>query len=172
MPTPAYMTITGATQGDISAGAMSSDSVGTLSNSAHEDKIQVQELDMGVSIPTDPQSGMPTGRRTHKGVRVVKCVDKSSPLLLQAIAKGEQLSTVRIEFYRTAATGAQEHYYTIELSEAALVKYRPFFPNALDPASENYSHMEELVLQYKSIDVTHEVAGTSGSDSWNDENAA
>ena len=166
MPTPAYMTITGATQGDISAGAMSADSVGTLSNKAQEDSIQIQEFELEIAIPTDPQSGQPTGRRVHNGVRVVKYIDKSSPLLMQAIATGEQLTTVGIQFFRTAASGTQEHYYTINLNEASLVKCKPYFPNALDPDSTAYSHMEELHFQYKGIEVTHELGGTSGIDSW------
>ena len=166
MPTPAYMTITGATQGDISVGAMSADSVGTLSNKTQENSIQVQEFELGVEIPTDPQSGQPTGRRVHKGVRVVKYIDKSSPLLMQAIATGEQLTTVGLQLFRTAASGTQEHYYSITLNEASLVKCRPYFPNALDADSTAYSHMEELHFQYKGIEVTHELGGTSGSDSW------
>ena len=167
MPRPAYMTIEGVTQGDISAGGMSTDSVGTLSNSTHENAFQIQEFELGVEIPTDPQSGQPTGRRIHKGARVVKYIDKASPMLLQAIATGEQLTTVGVQFFRTAASGQQEHYYSINLGEASLVTYRPYFPNALDTTSEAYSHMEELTFQYKEIEVTHEVAGTSGGDSWN-----
>lgn len=168
MPTPCYLTLTGATQGDLTSGAMSEDSVGTLSNSAHADAIQIQEIDMAVEIPTDPQSGQPTGRRVHKGVRLVKYVDKSSPLLLQAIASGEQISSAALQFFRTAPTGAQEHYFTIEFVEASIVHYRPFFPNALDEESMAFSHMEEIILTYKTITMTHEVAGTSGSDSWNE----
>lgn len=166
MPTPAYLTITGATQGDISAGALSSDSVGTLSNATHEDSIQIQEFELEVEIPTDPQSGQPTGRRVHKGLRVVKYIDKASPLLLQAIATGEQLTSVGIQFFRTAASGTQEHYYTITLTEASLVRCKPFFPNTLDPDYASYAHLEELHFQYKGIEVTHEVGGTSGSDGW------
>lgn len=168
MPTPAYMTIIGATQGDITAGAMSADSVGTLSNSGQENSIQVQEFEMGIEIPTDPQSGQPTGRRVHKGARVVKYMDKSSPLLMQAIATGEQLTTVEISFYRTSSTGTQEHYYTITLGEASLVSFRPYVPNALDAASSAYSHMEELLFTYKSLDVSHVQGSTSGSDNWNE----
>ena len=92
MPTPAYMTITGATQGDISSGVLAPDSVGTLSNKAQENAIQIQEFELGIEIPTDPQSGQPTGRRVHKGAHVVKYIDKASPLLMQAIATGEQLT--------------------------------------------------------------------------------
>jgi len=166
MPTPAYMTIEGANQGDISSGAMSADSVGTLSVSSHEDTIQIQEFELGVAVPTDPQSGQPTGRRVHTGARVVKYMDKASPLILQAIATGEQLTKVKIEFYRTSTSGSQELYYTVEMEEATLVGLKPYFPNALDSDSANYAHMEELKMTYKKITVTHEVAGTSGGDSW------
>lgn len=168
MPTPAYMTIEGANQGDISSGAMSADSVGTLSVSSQENTIQIQEFELGVTIPTDPQSGQPTGRRMHHGATIVKYMDKASPMLLQAIATGEQLTKVAISFYRTSTTGSQEKYYTVELEEATLVGLRPYFQNALDPDSSNYAHMEELKVTYKRITVTHEVAGTSGSDSWDD----
>lgn len=165
MANPAYLTLEGATQGDISSGGMSSESVGTLSI-ASADQVQVQEFELDVQIPTDPQSGQPTGTRTHKGMRLVKYLDKASPMLLQAISTGETLTTVALSFYRTSAEGQQEHYYTIELTNATLVHYRPYFPMALDPESEPYSHMEELLFKYKGIEVTHEVASTSASDSW------
>lgn len=167
MPTPAYMTIEGANQGDISSGAMSADSVGTLSVSSQENTIQVQEFELGVSVPTDPQSGQPTGRRVHTGCRVVKYLDKASPLLLQAIATGEQLSKVVITFYRTSTSGSQEKYYTVEMDEATMVSLKPYFPMALDSDNSNYGHMEELKITYKKITVTHEIAGTSGGDDWN-----
>ena len=168
MPIPAYATIQGKNQGEISAGSMSVDSVGTLSYKGQEDAIQVQEFELGVEIPTDPQSGQPTGRRIHTGLRLIKYIDKSSPMLLQAIASGEQLETVEIQFFRTSATGTQEHYYTIKIEEATLVRYRPHFPNSLDPDTKGYAHMEELLFQYKAIEMTHVVGGTSGRDSWDE----
>jgi type VI secretion system secreted protein Hcp len=166
MPTPAYMTIEGANQGDISSGASSADSIGTLSKASQENAIQVQEFEMVVTVPKDPQSGQPTGQRVHKGARFVKVFDKSSPLLLQAIATGEQLTKVTAKFFRTAPTGEQEEYYTIELEEAVLTDYRPYFPLALDANNASISHMEEITMSYKKINVTHEIAGTQGGDSW------
>ena len=168
MPTPGYMTVTGATQGDMTSGGMSADSVGTLSKSGQEDTSQILEFELGVDVPTDPASGQPTGSRIHTGMRVVKYTDKASPLLLQAIGTGEQLSTVKVQLYRTASAGGQEHYYTVKLDEATLVKYRPYFPNSLDEDSASYAHMEELIFQYKTITVTHEKGGTSGSDAWDE----
>lgn len=166
MPVPAYMTIEGANQGDMSSGASSADSIGTMSKASQEDTIQVQEFELGISVPTDPQSGQPTGQRIHTGCRVVKVIDKASPLIMQAIATGEQLKTVKIVFYRTAPTGEQEKYYTIDLEEATLVAVKPYFPMCLRSENSSMGHMEELKMTYKKINVTHEVAGTSGSDSW------
>lgn len=168
MPTPGYMTVTGSTQGDMTAGGMSADSVGTLSKSAQEDTAQILEFELGVQTPTDPASGQPTGNRIHTGMRVVKYIDKASPMLLQAIATGEQLSTVEVQLYRTASAGGQEHYYTVTLEEASLVKCRPYFPNALDEDSDAYAHMEELLFMYKKITVTHEKASSSSTDTWDE----
>ncbi len=42
MATPAYMSVTGKKQGLITAGAFSQESVGGISQKAHEDKVMVQ----------------------------------------------------------------------------------------------------------------------------------
>ena len=62
MPIPAYMKITGATQGDISAGASSADSIGALSQKSHEDEIIVQQLTTKVTVGTNLQTGQAAGR--------------------------------------------------------------------------------------------------------------
>ncbi|MFD4840144.1 type VI secretion system tube protein Hcp, partial [Achromobacter sp. NPDC058515] len=42
MPTPAYISITGKTQGNITQGAFTADSVGNVYVEGHEDQILVQ----------------------------------------------------------------------------------------------------------------------------------
>ena len=166
MPTPAYMTLKGETQGDISAGASSADSIGTQSKSSHEDEIQVQGVSGHIFVPTDPQSGQPSGQRVHDSLTVTKVFDKSSALLYQALATGEQITEAVINFYRTAPTGDQEHYFTVKLKQATITDIKTYMPNCLDPANDSFTHMEDVSLSYKEIAWTHEVAGTSGSDSW------
>ena len=65
MPTPAYIKIQGKTQGLITQGAFTADSVGNVFVEGHEDQILVQEIDHLISTPTDPQSGQPSGQRVH-----------------------------------------------------------------------------------------------------------
>lgn len=167
MPIPAYLTLSGANQGDMSSGATGADSVGTMSKSDHENEIQVQAFKLNMTVPKDPQSGQPTGRRIHTGLTFTKVLDKSSPMIMQALATGEQIKTATFKFFRTSSSGEQEHYYTIELEEALVTDVTPWFPNALDPSNSSISHMEDVTLSYKKISETHEVAGTSGSDDWN-----
>ncbi|MFP1764477.1 type VI secretion system effector Hcp1, partial [Lonsdalea quercina] len=56
MPTPCYISIEGKTQGNITAGAFTSDSVGNIYVQGHEDEMLVQEFQHVVTVPTDPQS--------------------------------------------------------------------------------------------------------------------
>ena len=167
MPVPAYMTIEGSTQGDISAGACSPDSIGSMSKKSHADEIIVQSFLGEIMVPKDPQSGQPSGQRVHKGFTINKIFDKSSPLLYQALSTGEQLKVVNLKFFRTAPTGEQEHYFTIEAKEATITSIKTKMPNCLDPANSCFTHMEDVSFSYKEITWTHEVAGTSGTDSWN-----
>jgi type VI secretion system secreted protein Hcp len=141
MPVPAYMTIEGSTQGDISGGACTADSVGSMSKESHKDEILVQSFVGDIMVPKDPQSGQPSGQRVHEGFTITKVFDKSSPLLYQALSTGEQLTKVSLKFFRTAPTGEQEHYFTIEAKEATITALKTHMPNCLEPANRCFTHM-------------------------------
>jgi type VI secretion system secreted protein Hcp len=166
MPIPAYMTIEGATQGDITAGAMSETSVGISFQEDHEDEILVQAFSHNIVIPRDPQSGQPTGQRIHQPMKITKVFDQASPLLFQALTTGERLTSVEIKWYRNTAEGALEHYFTVELEDAIIVDIVAFMPNCLDPSQAHFTHMEEVSFTYSKITWTHEAAGAMGSDNW------
>jgi len=166
MPTPAYMTVEGKTQGNITKDAFTEQSVGNIWQEGHEDEVLVQAFKHSVMIPRDPQSGQPSGQRTHRPVTVTKIFDKASPLLYNALCSGELLPKVQIKWYRTAPTGTQEHYFTIELVDAIIVDMQSYMPNCQDPANEAFTHLEDVSFSYRQITWTHEVASTSGSDDW------
>ncbi len=166
MPTPAYMSIEGSSQGNITQDAFTEDSVGNIWQEGHEDEVMVQAFKHNVMIPRDPQSGQPSGQRTHRPVTVTKIFDKSSPLLYNALCSGELLTNVEIKWYRTSASGTQEHYFTIKLVDAVIVDIQGYMPNCQDPANASFTHLEDVSFSYRSITWNHEVAGTSGSDDW------
>lgn len=54
MSTPAYISIKGKTQGNITQGAFTADSVGNVYQEGHEDQILVQEIEHLVATPHRP----------------------------------------------------------------------------------------------------------------------
>jgi type VI secretion system secreted protein Hcp len=163
MPEPAYMTIEGKTQGNISNGALGAESVGRDSKSAHENEILVQSYKHSIMTPKDPITGQPKGRPVHEYLTVTKPHDKSSPLLYNALCSGEELTKVEIKFMRTSPDGKEEHYFTTKLEGAIVSDIQEYMPNYLELDKRNYPVLEEVTFSYKKIEWTHESAGTAGA---------
>ncbi|MCE1897134.1 Hcp family type VI secretion system effector, partial [Enterobacter hormaechei] len=105
----------------ITAGAFTAESVGNIFVQGHEDEMLVQEFDHIVTVPTDPQSGQPSGQRAHKPFRFTVALNKAVPLLYNALASGEMLTTVELKWYRTSIEGKQEHFFSTKLVDATIV---------------------------------------------------
>jgi len=166
MPTPAYISIEGKTQGPITQGAFTLDSVGNIYQEGHEDEVLVEAFSHTVAVPTDPQSGQPSGDRVHKPVVITKVFDKSSPLMYKALASGEMLPKVEIKWFRTSPEGKQEHYFTTKLEDAIITNITARMPNCQDPSQAHFTHLEDVSFTYRKIIWTHEKAGTEGEDDW------
>jgi type VI secretion system secreted protein Hcp len=165
MPTPAYVSITGSSQGKITSGATTADSIGNIYQDGHADESLVEGFSCEVIIPRDPQSGQPSGQRVHQPSSFTKYFDKASPLMWQALCTGEVLQ-IEMHFYRINTLGVQEHYFTIKWTDAIFVDGKGMLPDVLNPDNSNYGNMETWLYSYRKIEWTHEIAGTSGSDDW------
>jgi len=166
MPTPAYISIQGKTQGNITKGAFTSESVGNIYQEGHEDQILVQEVKHRVTTPTDPQSGQPSGQRVHKPYIFTCALNKAVPLLYQALASGEMLPKVETQWYRTSVDGKQEHFFTTTLEDATVVDITTVMPHAQDATKAEFTQLIDVHLAYRKITWTHDVAGTEASDDW------
>ena len=165
MPVPAWMSIEGEVQGNISSGAGSKDSIGSLTKSAHEDEILVWKWNSGVEQPTDRASGGPSGTRVHEEVRITKMFDKSSPLLYQALCSGEKLTKVEAKFFRIE--GASEtHYFTIKLEDAIVTQIKAWMPNFQDQSQAHLQQMEDVSFRYKKIYWENIANKTTTEDDW------
>lgn len=172
MPNPAYISIQGERQGLITAGTFTEASVGNNWQAGHEDEAIVQSFTHDITLPRDPQTGQPTGQRVHMPFKVVKVFDKCSPLLFSSLTTGEKLPRVELKFYRTAAQGSPEHYFTILLEDAIITNIKNWMPHCQDPAQAHLTNMEEVEFTYRKITKTHVVASTSESDDWRTANLA
>lgn len=166
MATPAFISIHGKTQGHITKGAFTADSVGNVYVEGHEDEILAQEIDHQITTPTDPQSGQPSGQREHKPLTFTSSLSKASPMLYQALATGEALPTVEVKWFRTSVDGKQEHFFTTKLEDATVVEIHTVLPHAQDKDNANYTQLIKTSLSYRKVSWSHVVAGTEASDDW------
>ncbi len=157
MAHPSYMTITGRQQGLISAGCSSQDSIGNKCQTTHLDEIMVLSFQHSMSNVDN------LTRATHEPILITKNVDKSSPLLAQALTNREVLDCV-IAFYRVSASGMQEKFFSLELNGCQLAYLHFDMPHALKQDGDDAQ--EHIAFRYRDIRWTHHIAGTTGSTSW------
>ncbi len=158
MPMPAHMEITGNKQGAI---------LGSCEMEGREETMLVYDMDHTIHIPRDPQSGLPSGKRIHGPLKVVKEFDKASPKIHQALVSGEKLESVIINWYRINPMGEEENYYRHTLETAIIVSARKYMPMAFISKNEPYRHMEEVLFTYDKIKWEWIVGGSVESeDSW------
>jgi type VI secretion system secreted protein Hcp len=157
MPTPTYMSIEGENQGKIDGGC-------TISG--HEKTILVEQFDHVVHIPTDPQSGLPTGKRIHGPFTVTAMIDQATPKIFQALCSGEHLKSVLLEFWAISKQGKDEKYYTTKLEDAVVVKARPWIPMVLQKDNADLQHMIDYSFTYKKCIWTWVKDGIETEDSW------
>lgn len=152
-----YLKVVGKNQGEIQ---------GDCKQSGRENLIIVNEVDHSIEIPRDPHTGLPTGQRIHLPMKITKHLDQASPKLNQACTSGEQLSEVTLQFYRINEKGQEEHYYTVKLENAIIVKMRCYKPMTFLEENKPYKDMEEVYFSYEKIIWTYEPDGVEAEDSW------
>lgn len=81
-----YMTITGKAQGLISTGCSTQDSIGNKCQAAHTDEIMVLSYSHNMANIGN------INKPTHNPIIITKNVDKSSPLLAQALSSREEIN--------------------------------------------------------------------------------
>ncbi len=151
MPFNAYLTLRGQKQGDIKGGA---------TKKGREGSIPLISVAYEVERPLDPASVLPTGKRVHKPITVVKVIDQASPKLLQALVTNEVLTSARIEFWRPVPEVVSP-YFIIVLTNALLAGI------ALAPSGEDVSNeYEQVQFTFQKISWTYPETGDSAEDDW------
>lgn len=170
MPTEIYMSINDP-DACLTEGACSKESIGSFFKSEHDEEALILAFEHKVSVPTNNLTGQVTGTRKHEYLRVTKFIDKSSPLLLNAVTAPTELA-VEFQFFRTpdeTSAGEQVHYYTIALKRAKIVSIETVSPNILDNSFDGYVPYEVVTFTYGQIQADHVVCGTNAIDDWSGE---
>ena len=153
----AYMRIKAGKQGDIKCGVTQKGREGSMAIVAFEHR---------VLMPTDATSGLATGKRQHKPLRITKTIDKASPLLRNALINNETLKEVTIQFFQAAASGQETNYYTITLGNAHIAEIEHRMLDNRVNENRNLLAVEDISFTYDTITWTFTDGGITASDSF------
>lgn len=157
MPMPGYLSITAETQGAIEGEVNLTDREGT---------IEVLACQHTVKVPTSSNYGMSSGGRIHLPISITKVLDRSSPMLQQALCTNELLTEVNIDWYRTDGAGMDEMYYKMKLSNAQITAIHFDVQNTHTREYSERGHLETITMIYDQIIWSHEVDGVEFEDTW------
>lgn len=159
MASDAYLTLKGQKQGDIHGG---------VTQKGRENSILVHGFNNQVSEPLDAASGLPTGKRQHSPITIVKEVDQSSPKLWTALVNNENLTTWVLKFWAAdgTQTGVEKQIYTVTLTNSRIVSVHDFMSDNQNAAQAKLPLQEQVSFTYQKIEWTWTDPATTAADDW------
>jgi type VI secretion system secreted protein Hcp len=157
----AYLKLKGQKQGEIK---------GSVTQKGREGAILVFAVDHSIVSPRDAASGLATGKRLHKPIKITKEVDSASVLLYSALVTNENLTEWEMNFWRpmtrSAGSGSEEQYFTIKLTNANVASVHLVKPNTKDPNLLKLPDYEEIEFTYQKIEWIWTNGGVTAMDDW------
>ena len=144
----AYLKLKGAKQGDIK---------GSVIQKGRENKIMVIAADHGVAFPVSSSSGGGVGKRVHQPFVITKELDKSSPLLYNALISNENITEWELQFWTAglkagAGAGKETQHYTVKLTNARISSIHFVMPNNKVAELSKLNEYEEVAFTYEKIE--------------------
>ena len=158
----AYLTLAAETQGDIK---------GSVSQTGREDSIMVYGWNHQIVSPRDAASGLPTGKRQHKPLKLICEIDKATPLLYNVLVNNENINTFILNMWRPSRTGQEEQFYTVELFNANLASIDVESLNNKIPENMRLPELITYAFTYEKIIWTWQDGGIMAEDDWQAPNA-
>jgi type VI secretion system secreted protein Hcp len=128
-----------------------------------KEHIQISYFQAAVTSPRDPQSGLPTGARQHRGVEVVARNCQGIPRLWNVIFTNENLTSVDISFWSQHASGqaaTQAVYYTCKLKNANILSMDHM------TSDKDGTLYFRIRFTYQTIEYTWVNGGITAEDNW------
>jgi type VI secretion system secreted protein Hcp len=129
---------------------------GSVTQKGREGKIAIIAFDHEIRTPVDLPTGLPTGKTQHGTLTITKELDKSTPLLYQALVQSQTLSDWELQCWRPnlqpGGTGSEQQHYTVKLEGARVVGIKQRMPNNKNPELTRFETYEEVTFSYQSIE--------------------
>lgn len=153
----AYLRLRSETQGEIH---------GSVTQAGREDSIMVIAFEHELISPYDDVSGLPTGKRQHKAITITKEIDKSTPLLLNALINNDNITDWELQFWQPSKAGKEVQFYTIKLVNASISGIRQEMLNNKYPENMQHKEREHITFYYQKIEWIWVDGGISAEDDW------
>jgi type VI secretion system secreted protein Hcp len=120
-----------------------------------EGSIEVLSFNHALHVLADSCTGKLMGGRVHDPIVIVKEIDRSSPVLYMAVARGKTFRSGVLRWYRIVDGGTEEEYFRMEMTNVKVVSVSPHVANIKDEASRTQNHLESVAFLYEKITWTY-----------------
>ncbi|QSQ15049.1 type VI secretion system tube protein TssD [Myxococcus landrumensis] len=139
----------------------------TQTSLGRENSIECLSYVQSVITAREAGSGMATGRRQYEPLRIIKRIDKSSPLLAKALVENQKIDAV-FKFFRPNPTGdgTTEQFYTVNIKDGRISSLKQIVPDTFIPATSQQPPHEEITFVFHTISWEYTNGGVSHEDQW------
>lgn len=132
----------------------------TISSMERFGTMEASGFASNIFVPIEPATGQVVGRPQHRPIRLVKRIDKCTPLLLKALDQHETVAG-RIRFFRpdVNGAGAEENFLTITIAAAHVVGMQAISEDAILAGDAAPPMLETVTLTYGQATWTYESTG-------------
>ncbi len=143
------------------------DGESTVASLGREKSIECVWYEQAVATAREAGTNTITGRRQYQPLKILKRIDKSSPLLMKALTENQKVEGT-FKFYRPnpAGDGTEQHFYTVTLGEGHLSSVRQFSPDTTNAATVGHAPLEQVEFVFQRIVWTFEAGGVTHEDKW------
>ncbi len=139
----------------------------TQTSLGRENSIECIAYEQAVNSAREAATNMVTARRQFSPLKILKRIDRSSPLLLKALSDNAKVEGV-FKFYRPnpSGDGTTEQFYTVEFKEGNVASVKQLVPNSIQTITAGEPPQEEITFVFKTITWTYTNGGVTHTDSW------
>jgi len=148
------------------------------------DSIGVYSFEYGIDSPRDAATGLPSGKRQHHPVTIVKRAGPSTINLMTAVSTNETIADVTLSFMKPDGSGKLTKFLTVELTNALISSYNLTsseetegtggstersggqIAGASASQSTTEARLERISFVFQKIEVTWVDGGLTYSDDW------
>lgn len=127
--------------------------------------IEVLSFTQSLKVAFDRATLQATGRRFYEPLEFTKPIDRSTPLLRQALVRNEAVDGEFI-WYRLNSNGQGEKFFSLKFSGGRIASASLRLPDVLSPPTSALPPMETISLVFHHIEWTHLTGSTTSVDDW------